>query len=108
MDVLFIHGYNVTSTQTYGVLPERVKKAGHRVKNVYLSKYVTLDNELTLADLVRGFQAALIDVYGRSLAKIRFAAVTHSTGGFLVRAWMTTHYENRMSACPVSHLIMLA
>src|SRR4029077_14260234 len=73
MDVLLVHGYNVTSTKTYGVLPARLKTAAHRIKNVYLSKYVTLDNELTLDDLVRAFQAALVDICGTSLGKTRFA-----------------------------------
>lgn len=108
MDVLLIHGYNVTSTRTYGVLPQRLKAAGHRIRNVYLSKYVTLDNELTLDDIVRAFQAALVDIYGASLGKTKFACVTHSTGGLVARRWISAYYENRMGACPLSHLIMLA
>src|SRR3954466_15425719 len=101
MDILLIHGYNVTSTKTYGVLPARLKKAGHRIRNVYLSKYVTLDNELTFNDLVRAFQAGLVDLYGSSLGKSRFACVTHSTGGLLLRAWVSAYHGKKMSGCPL-------
>src|SRR5213082_2821646 len=108
MDVLLLHGYNVTSTKTYGVLPRRLKKAGHNVKNVYLSKYVTLDNELTLFDLIKAFHSALLDVYGSKLEKSRFACLTHSTGGLVARGWISTYYSNRMKSLPMSHLIMMA
>src|SRR2546430_1325291 len=108
MDVLLVHGYNVTSTKTYGVLPQRLKNAGHHVKNVYLSKYVTLDNELSLPDLIKAFQAALEDVYGAKLEKTRFACLTHSTGGLVARGWVSTTYSNRMKSNPMTHLIMMA
>lgn len=108
MDIVLVHGYNVTSTSTYGHLPARLKEAGHAVKNVYLAKYVTLDNEVTLGDVVAGMQAALEDLYGANLAKKRFACVTHSTGGLVARAWIAEHYAKDIDACPMSHLIMLA
>ena len=108
MDVLLIHGYNVTSTNTYGVLPHRLKAAGHKVKNVYIGKYVTLDNDIAMADLVRALDAAIRDVYGPKFARSRFACVTHSTGGVVVRAWIDAYYGGNMAALPMSHLIMLA
>src|ERR1043166_1233037 len=108
MDVLLLHGYNVTSTKTYGALPQRLKNAGHNVKDVYLSKYVTLYNELTLPDLIKAFQAALVDIYGSKLEKTRFACLTHSTGGLVARGWVSTYYSNRMKSLPISHLIMMA
>ncbi len=108
MDVLLIHGYNVTSTKTYGVLPRRLKRAGHTIKDVYLGKYVTLDNDITLPDLTKAFQSALKDLYGPKLKSAKFACITHSTGGLVLRGWITAHHQNKMSACPVSHLIMLA
>jgi hypothetical protein len=108
MDIVFVHGYNVTSTSTYGVLPQRLKSLGHTVKNVYLGKYVTLDNDVTIPDIVRGFQAALEDVYGAQFGKKKFACITHSTGGLVARGWVDTYYRNRKNALPMSHLIMLA
>ncbi len=108
MDVILVHGYNVTSTRTYGVLPQRLKNAGHRIKDVYLGKYVTLDNDITLPDLTKAFQSALEDLYGSKLRTTKFACITHSTGGLVVRGWITDYYRNRMKQMPISHLIMLA
>ncbi len=108
MDIVLVHGYNVTSTRTYGLLPQRLKNLGHTIKDVYLSKYVTLDDDLTLDDIVKAFQAALADVYGPQLGKKKFACVTHSTGGLVARGWIETYYAGRMRDLPISHLIMLA
>jgi hypothetical protein len=108
MDVILVHGYNVTSTKTYGVLPQRLKSLGHNVKDVYLSKYVTLDDDLTLPDIVKAFHVGLQDLYGAQFEKKKFACVTHSTGGLVARAWVDTFYSHRTKSLPASHLIMLA
>lgn len=108
MDIVLVHGYNVTSTKTYGVLPQRLKSLGYNIKDVYLSKYVTLDDDLTLSDIIKAFQVALVDLYGSSLEKKKFACITHSTGGLVVRGWIDQYYATRLKALPLSHLIMLA
>ncbi len=108
MDIILVHGYNVSSTSTYGVLPKRLADAGHTIKDVYLSKYVTLDDDITLADIVKGFDAALHDVYGAQYGKTEFACITHSTGGLVARAWVSTYFGGALDQMPMSHLIMLA
>jgi len=108
MDIILVHGYNVTSTRTYGVLPHRLKSLGYSVKNVYLSKYVTLDNDVRLPDIIKAFHAALQDIYGSQFEKRKFACITHSTGGLVVRGWIDQYYSRRMRTLPLSHLIMLA
>src|SRR5690242_13770614 len=97
MDIVLVHGYNVTSTKTYGVLPQRLKAAGHSIKNVYLSKYVTLDDDITIKDIVRAFEAALRDTLGKRYNE-PFACVTHSTGGLVARAWVDTFYGGQMAS----------
>jgi len=108
MDIVLVHGYNVTSTETYGVLPQRLKSLGYQVKHVYLSKYVTLDDGIKITDIVRAFQAALLDAYGGSLPSEKFACITHSTGGLVARGWIETYYAQNMVKLPISHLIMLS
>ena len=49
-----------------------------------MAKYVTLDNDVTLPDIVRGLQAALEDVYGHQFGRRKFACITHSTGGLIL------------------------
>src|SRR5262245_11518829 len=108
MDVILIHGYNVTSTKTYGVLPQRLSSAGHNVKDVFLSKYVTLDDDISLPDLERASEAALRDLYGARYGKTKFACITHSTGALVARSWIDTYYGQSITKLPMSHLIMLA
>lgn len=107
MDVVLVHGYNVSSTKTYGVLPQRLKAAGHNIKDVYLSKYVTLDNDIMMPDIVRAFQAALADTFDGKIDK-PFACVTHSTGALVARSWIDAYYGDSMASLPMTHLIMLA
>ena len=115
--VVFVHGWSVKNTNTYGQLPERlVREAAARgvdlqTRNVWLSRYVSFRDEVQVEDLSRAFQAAverdLADVLKR---KDRFACITHSTGGPVVRDWWNRYYLEPRQAprCPMSHLVMLA
>ncbi len=115
--VVFVHGYSVRSTDTYGKLPERLKSEARAggieldVVDVWLGKYVSFNDEVRLGDLARAFEAALRREVGPALARgARFACVTHSTGGPLVREWWQRFYLDRKrgAECPMSHLVMLA
>lgn len=115
--LVFVHGWSVRSTDTYGKLPERVlREAAARglsidIRHVWLTKYVSFHDEVTVADIARAFEAAvgteLRDVLGSGG---RFACITHSTGGPVVREWWRRFHLDRRggSPCPMSHLIMLA
>ncbi len=101
MHIVFVHGWSVRSTETYGSLPARLEKElGLPVDHIYLGKYVSFDDSVTLDDLSLAFDAAV-----REKALTRFAAITHSTGGPLIRNWVT-----KFAARPLTlrHLIMLA
>ena len=58
--VVFVHGWSVRSTDTYGRLPDRLKSeataAGLQidVKHVYLSKYVSFRDEVRMEDIAAG------------------------------------------------------
>lgn len=69
-----------------------------RVDHIYLGKYVSFNDQVTLDDLSRAFEAAV-----REKGLKQFACITHSTGGPLVRNWML-----RFGGAGLSHLIMLA
>ena len=115
--IVFVHGYSVTHTNTYGQLPTRLlreaKAAGLNisVKEVFLSRYVSFRDEVRLEDISRGFEAAvqheLVDLVQKNG---RFVCITHSTGGPVARDWWKRYYMDRARSgpCPMSHLIMLA
>lgn len=117
--VVFLHGWSVRSTDTYGKLPERLvadgAKAGLQlaVRNIWLGKYVSFRDEVRIGDISRAMESAvrteLKDLLDRGE---RFACVTHSTGGPVARDWWNRFYLSTKATartpCPMSHLIMLA
>jgi hypothetical protein len=115
MIVVFIHGWSVRHTDTYGGLPRYAaaqRGADGRpieVANVFLGRYLSFVDAVTLEDLVRALDQALADALGRDIrAGRRFACITHSTGGPVVRAWIDRYHRKHPDTCPLSHLIMLA
>lgn len=114
--VVLVHGWSVRNTQTYGQLPARLRREARRrglaldVRNIWLSKYISFHNEVRLEDISEAFEAALRRELGAELdAGRRFAVITHSTGGPVIRDWLQREYlRTGRKTCPVSHLIMLA
>lgn len=115
MIVIFVHGWSVTHTNTYGELPQWLesqssdKTLGIQVGNIYLGRYVSFDDTVTIDDIARAFDQAVRDeIIDKLREGERFACITHSTGGLVVRKWMDLYFKNHLAQCPLSHLIMLA
>lgn len=115
--LVFVHGWSVTSTATYGELPARLKREASRrggpgldVAHVYLGQYVSFRDEVRLGDIARAFEHAIRGVLGGVGRERRFACITHSTGGPVLREWLDRYYvqPGRLADCPLSHLVMLA
>lgn len=107
MNVVFIHGWSVTDTATYGGLPTWLsKQAGFTVSNIFLGKYISFVDTITMDDIARAMEAALREELGDTPKP--FACVTHSTGGPVARLWMQMYYGANPAACPLKHLVMLA
>ena len=115
--VVFVHGWSVTNTDTYGGLPRRLSTEASKVgltieiKEIHLGKYVSFRDEVEIKDIARAFDAAVI----QNLIPLlnddrRFVCITHSTGGPVIREWWHNYYINNKDnkVCPMSHLIMLA
>ncbi|WP_419419565.1 phospholipase PlaB [Legionella sp. D16C41] len=115
MIVIFVHGWSVTHTNTYGELPqwlESQSKSGIiniEVGNIYLGHYISFNDTVTVDDIARAFDHAVRDEIADKLREgERFACITHSTGGPIIRKWMDLYFKNNLAKCPLSHLIMLA
>lgn len=115
--LVFLHGWSVTSTETYGGLPERLAaeyvRQGKELAfhDIHLGRYVSFRDEVRVEDLARALQAAIdTQLAGLIQAGKRFAVITHSTGGPLAREWWWRQYVQPRNAapCPMSHLVMLA
>jgi hypothetical protein len=113
--VVLVHGWSVTTTATYGGLADTLEKAAQTsglqidIRNIYLSKYVSFKDEVRLEDISRAFEAAVQRELMQDLGQDkRFICITHSTGGPVIRDWLTRFYVEPEKPCPLSHLIMLA
>ena len=107
--LVFVHGYSVTNLNTYGELPLRLQAEAAdkglkiNVQQIFLGRYISFNDEVSLADISRAFDTAIKE---QLLGVTKFICITHSTGAPVVRDWWNRYYNN--GASPISHLIMLA
>ncbi|MHB1297931.1 MAG: esterase/lipase family protein [Gemmatimonadaceae bacterium] len=101
--VLLIHGY---SDQGKSLQPwrDRLVRAGFDARTVRIATWMSLANEISLADVAEAFSRALRIEAG--LGKDEpFSVVAHSTGSLVVRAWLAARAEHRLR---LRHFIGLA
>lgn len=115
MIVIFVHGWSVTDTNTYGLLPEAISEQAHHygldvnIKHIWLGKYISFDDTVSVSDIVRAFNQALRDQLPDGDGIAEFSCITHSTGGPVVREWLERYYgSEHLEQSPLRHLIMLA
>lgn len=114
MLVVFVHGWSVTNTDTYGGLPQAIAKNADpalniQVAHLYLSKYISFADEVCVDDIARGMQHAVnVEIRPKLSAGEKFACITHSTGGPVVRKWLDLYFKDNLAQSPLRHLIMLA
>ncbi len=115
MRLIMVHGWSVTHTETYGELPLTLSTLAKQnnmaldIEHVFLGKYVSFNDEVTIDDISVAFDRALKEIKGNSQAIKPFACITHSTGGPVVRHWINRFYGAKgLAACPIKHLVMLA
>jgi hypothetical protein len=90
--LVFVHGWSVTSMDTYGELPLRLREEGKKngmnfdVKEIFLGRYISFHDGVRLHDISRAFQTAVNDQLSDVIAAgNRFTCITHSTGGPVIR-----------------------
>ncbi len=115
--LVFVHGWSVTNTSTYGELPARLKAEALRaggpgidVAHVHLGQYVSFSDEVRVEDIARAFNHAIGGVLAEAGGRRRFVCITHSTGGPVLREWLDRYHvqPGTLADCPMSHLVMLA
>ncbi|MGS0825546.1 esterase/lipase family protein [Shewanella sp. 0m-8] len=110
MELVFVHGWSVTNTDTYAQLPQALAKLmaddiNLTIRHVHLGRYISFDDEVRLTDIAKAFNAARTEL----LSDKQFAVITHSTGAPVIRQWLKMFYSgNKLASCPLTHLIMLA
>lgn len=119
MRLIFVHGWSVSHTNTYGDFPQslvaeaQVSGLDIDIAHIYLGKYISFHDEVTLDDIARAFDYALRELPGSAETIAPFSCITHSTGGPVVRTWLDKYYGKQgsvadLAGIPLKHLIMLA
>lgn len=103
MTLIFVHGWGVRKPD-YGLLPPRLRQlvSGAVTIDVWLSDYISYSDSVTMADLAVAFERAR----RANFPAAKFACITHSTGGPVLRTWLDTYFRD--GECPLTHLVMLA
>ncbi len=112
--IVLVHGWSVHNTDSYGGLAQRLENETVKdpsleleVKQIWLGKYISFKDEVRVDDISKAFEIALKEVVKQGTKCI---AITHSTGGPVIRNWIEKFYthNNKLTDCPLTHLIMLA
>ena len=109
--IVLIHGYSAESPASdptsiasiYGTLPQRLR-ASYDVVEVDLSRYVSLSDSVSVADIARGLNRALLEQHP-ALLESGFHVVIHSTGALVIRTWIRL-FSAKPS--PIRNLVYLA
>ncbi|MGH8095073.1 MAG: esterase/lipase family protein [Chthoniobacterales bacterium] len=109
--IVLIHGYSSESPtpdpasieNIYGDLPQRLR-ASYDVVEVDLSRYVSLNDSVSVADIARALHRALLEQHP-ALLESGFHVVIHSTGALVIRTWIRLFSPQ---PSPVRNLIYLA
>ena len=109
--ILLIHGYSSEGKDTkveeiYGTLPAELRKAfgAANVKDLNLSRWISLNDGITLDDVSLAMNRALNARFPKLLST-GFHVIIHSTGALVVRNWIKTYSPQ---PCPIENLVHLA
>jgi hypothetical protein len=111
--IVLIHGYSAEGKEgaaniprIYGTLPQSLKQIYGRkaVVEINLSRYISLDDGITVDDISRALDRALRLEFPK-LLQGRFHVIIHSTGALVIRNWLRK-FSPRPS--PLQNLIYLA
>lgn len=104
--LVIIHGWSDTR-RSFVRLAQRLAQEGvdAPVTHIRLGDYITLDDDVTFDDLTAAMMKAWLDAE-LPTAPRSIDAIVHSTGGLVVRHWMTTHFTPQTN--PLRRLVMLA
>ena len=112
--VLILHGWSDTRA-SFEPLKQTLCHHGYETESVYLGSYQSMEDHVTFDNLAAGFQARLTELKSQgalTLAPYSLDIIAHSTGGPVLRHWLTHYLQNvchgDLAQCPVHRIILLA
>lgn len=104
--IVILHGWSDNSS-SFEKLADRLKKETNRiVEELWLADYVSLDDDVTMSDIIIAMQSAWT-TSNLPLAPNSVDVIVHSTGGLVIRDWMSTYWSDGQKP-PIRNLVMLA
>lgn len=105
--IFLIHGWSVKTTQTYQALHLKLAEQGYQLEDIYLGRYLSLENHIEIRDIAKAMHRALqerITDWSQP-----FHLITHSTGGMVAKYWILNHYKGNFSKQkPLKNVVFLA
>ncbi len=105
--IVIIHGWSDDSESFERLAGELGKETGQVPEQIWLGDYISLDDNVRIQDIACALHKAWTD---RDLPTSRNAVdvIVHSTGGLVIREWMSKFYQGEDQVPPVQNLVMLA
>lgn len=103
--LVIIHGWSDDSTSFESLAGHLAQRLGRNVHMIDLADYESMDDEVTFDDVVAQMDVAW-NHHQLPRTKGSVDVVVHSTGGLVIRHWLTKHFAP--ADAPVKHLVMLA
>jgi pimeloyl-ACP methyl ester carboxylesterase len=101
--VIIVHGWS-DSSKSFEALAQKLIANGFHVKDLWLGDYISKDDTVSISDIAKRMEEVLqSDKF--LLPGQTFDAVVHSTGGLVVRHWLTMFDRGRGR---LKRLVMLA
>jgi hypothetical protein len=106
--VFLIHGWSVQETTTYQALHNKLAEHGFDLREIYLGRYVSLENEVEIRDIARALHQAIQEQLHQDWSS-PFHIITHSTGALVAKQWIVRHYTGEfVERKPLRNIVFLA
>lgn len=103
--LVIIHGWSDTEASFQTLAKLIAARRGVEVRVISLGRYISMNDFVTFPDLVAAMDKAWTDK-GLPRDPGSVDAIVHSTGGLVIRDWMSSRFEP--AKVPIKHLVMLA
>ena len=103
--IVILHGWSDSAKSFQALARHIARELATTVKSIDLGEYESMNDAVTFDDIDAAMDAAWDD-HGLPRTPRSVDVVVHSTGGLVIRNWMTRHFS--ATETPVYRLVMLA
>jgi len=105
--VIILHGWSDTS-KSFEDLAKFLSTHEYQALPIWLGDYISLDDDIAVKDVAKRMQEVINEKIKSKELNSTFDMIVHSTGGLVVREWLSSYYRTNENICPLKKLIMLA